>query len=210
MAYWMRSLLPAVTLFIFCCIPSAIAHSGRTNAQGCHNDRSNGTYHCHNNGNTSRPQGATLDRGTAPTARPTLPSSSYWQVLSVGDGDTLRIAKGNETLSIRLACIDAPELAQAYGQSAKERLQTLLPVGTPVAMRTVDTDRYERTVAELFSQGRNINLSLVESGHAVAYRRYLSNCNRSAYLSAEASAQQNRRAFWSQLNPVMPWDFRRQ
>ena len=45
----------------------------------------------------------------------------------------------------------------------------LLPVGTPVAVRTVDTDRYGRTVAELFSQGRNINLGMVESGHAVVY-----------------------------------------
>ena len=77
-------------------------------------------------------------------------------------------------------------------------------------MRTVDTDRYERTVAELFSQGRNINLSLIQSGHAVAYRQYLSNCDSSTYLNAEANAQQSRRAFWSQSNPVMPWDFRRQ
>ena len=78
-------------------------------------------------------------------------------------------------------------------------------------MRTVDTNRYGRTVAEPFSQGRNINLSLVESGHAVAYRQYLSNCDRDAYLSdAEAIAQQNQLAFWSLANPVMPWDFRRQ
>ena len=28
-------------------INSADAHSGRTNSEGCHNDRSNGTYHCH-------------------------------------------------------------------------------------------------------------------------------------------------------------------
>lgn len=41
-------------------------------------------------------------------------------------------------------------------------------------MRTVDTDRYGRAVAELFSQGRNISLSLVESGRAVAYCQYLS------------------------------------
>lgn len=76
-------------------------------------------------------------------------------------------------------------------------------------MRTLDTDRYDRTIAELFSQGRNINLSLVESGHAVAYRRYLENCDAETYLDAEAIAQRNRLAFWSMPNPVMPWDFRR-
>ena len=26
---------------------AAIAHSGRTNSQGCHNDNRTGTYHCH-------------------------------------------------------------------------------------------------------------------------------------------------------------------
>ena len=26
---------------------SHISHSGRTNAEGCHNDRKLGTYHCH-------------------------------------------------------------------------------------------------------------------------------------------------------------------
>lgn len=29
------------------------AHSGRTDSSGCHNDRSNGTYHCHNGGSSS-------------------------------------------------------------------------------------------------------------------------------------------------------------
>ena len=24
-----------------------ISHSGRTNSEGCHNDRKRGTYHCH-------------------------------------------------------------------------------------------------------------------------------------------------------------------
>ena len=26
---------------------STISHSGRTNSDGCHNDRKRGTYHCH-------------------------------------------------------------------------------------------------------------------------------------------------------------------
>ena len=190
--------------------PAAQAHSGRTNTQGCHNNRSNGTYHCHNGGSPASPTNrATPQPLSEPTPTSTA-TSSTWLVTSVGDGDTLRITKGSETQTVRLACIDAPETAQDYGKQAKERLQALLPVNTPVSMRTVDTDRYGRTVAELFSQGRNINLSLVESGHAVAYRQYLSNCDRDAYLDAEAIAQQNQLAFWSLANPVMPWDFRRQ
>ena len=32
------------------------AHGGRTNAAGCHNDRKNGGYHCHNSGTITAPQ----------------------------------------------------------------------------------------------------------------------------------------------------------
>jgi len=33
--------------------------------------------------------------------------------LSVGDGDTLRVQAGGRSITIRLACIDAPETAQS-------------------------------------------------------------------------------------------------
>lgn len=37
--------------------------------------------------------------------------------LSVGDGDTLRVQAGGRAITIRLACIDAPETAQSpWGQ----------------------------------------------------------------------------------------------
>ena len=33
-------------------------------------------------------------------------------VLSIGDGDTIRVQQGGKRITIRLACIDAPEMAQ--------------------------------------------------------------------------------------------------
>ena len=51
---------------------------------------------------------------------------------------------------------------------------------------------------------------MVQEGRAVVYRQYLSACagSQSRYLQAEAKAKQRKLAFWSQANPVMPWDFR--
>ncbi|MFM9110392.1 MAG: thermonuclease family protein, partial [Prochlorococcaceae cyanobacterium] len=43
--------------------------------------------------------------GAAPVSFPAT-------VLSVGDGDTLRVSRAGQLLTIRLACIDAPEMAQ--------------------------------------------------------------------------------------------------
>lgn len=131
-------------------------------------------------------------------------------VASVGDGDTIRVREGNKLMTVRLACIDAAEMAQKpYGERAAARLKQLLPVGKVVYLRTIATDKYNRKVAEVFVGDRSINLSMVQEGQAVVYRQYLNGCNAKQYLTAEADAQQKRLAFWNQRNPVMPWDFRR-
>jgi hypothetical protein len=50
---------------IACIAQQTQAHGGRTNAEGCHNDRKNGGYHCHN-GNAS----ATATRSTFNNSTP--------------------------------------------------------------------------------------------------------------------------------------------
>lgn len=41
-------------------------------------------------------------------------------VISVGDGDTIRVRMNGKPITLRLACIDAPETAQhPYGQQAR-------------------------------------------------------------------------------------------
>ncbi|MFG6104926.1 thermonuclease family protein [Leptothoe sp. EHU-05/26/07-4] len=234
-------LAPLIALAI---VSSAEAHSGRTNASGCHNNRQTGGYHCHGGGSSSSgtPSNSTPSRHSPSRPSPDinstpgnvidLPGSSsetpstqsapqdelsrladdLWDVVSVGDGDTMRVrSREGETITVRLACIDAPEMAQApYGENARRKLQELVPVGISVSLNPVDTDRYGRIVAEVFVQNFNLNLSMVQSGAAVAYRQYLSNCNADLYLEFEEYARQYRLGVWSQANPVMPWDYRQQ
>ena len=131
-------------------------------------------------------------------------------VLSIGDGDTLRVTEGARRVTVRLACIDAPETAQTpWGAEARRQLQQLAPVGSDVSLRVQATDRYGRTVAEIFRGGQSVNLALVRSGAAFAYRQYLARCDRGAYLGAEAAAQQQRVGVWSVPGGVQrPWDWR--
>ena len=97
-------------------------------------------------------------------------------------------ARRGKALTVRLACIDAPETAQGpYGQQARAYLQQRLPIGREVSLEVKTTDRYGRTVAEVIS-GININLALVEAGLAFAYRQYLGGCDAKAYLEAEERA----------------------
>lgn len=84
------------------------------------------------------------------------------QVISVGDGDTIRISGRDRALTVRLACIDAPETAQSWGKMATERLRQLLPQGQPVQIRPIEIDRYGRTVAEVFIGNSDpVNLQMV-------------------------------------------------
>jgi endonuclease YncB( thermonuclease family) len=131
-------------------------------------------------------------------------------VLSIGDGDTIRVRQAGKALTVRLACIDAPETAQGpYGQQARNYLQQRLPVGREVSLEVKTTDRYGRSVAEVFS-GVNINLALVEDGQAFAYRQYLSGCDAKAYLEAEERASRARLGVWQVKGGITrPWDFRR-
>jgi len=131
-------------------------------------------------------------------------------VLSVGDGDTIRVIEGSQRLTIRLACIDAPETAQRpYGAASRQLLQQLLPLGSTVSLRIQTKDRYGRTVAEVYRDGRSINLAMVSIGQAFAYRKYLAACDSRAYLTAEAEAQRQRRGFWSVPGGIQkPWDWR--
>jgi micrococcal nuclease len=194
----MKPIFTAVTLSaIVLCTNQVQAHPGGTDTQGCHTNRQTGEYHCHNSG-TNTPSNPQQTNVSA-------------QVLSVGDGDTLRAKMKGQTVTIRLGCIDAPEMAQSpFGVQARNRLQQILPAGQTVQVRSIESDRYGRTVAELFSGGRSVNLQMVAQGQAAVYTQYLSGCaaTQNQYLQAENQAKQKRLGFWSQSNPVMPWDFR--
>lgn len=141
------------------------------------------------------------------------PAAHAATVLSVGDGDTLRVDDGGQRLTVRLACIDAPEKRQApYGLAARQQLLTLAPIGSQVTLRTQGTDRYGRTIAELFTaDGGNVNLAMVASGHAFAYKAFLRRCDRIGYLKAERSAEAASRGVWAAPGGITrPWTFRKQ
>ncbi|MGH2413034.1 MAG: thermonuclease family protein, partial [Microcystaceae cyanobacterium] len=101
----------------------------------------------------------------------TASALEVWQVKpgSVYDGDTLRVIKGNQELKIRFACTDSPELKQDKGIAARDHLRSLLNrANNQVKINPVDTDRYGRTVAEIYttSGGRRDTCKM---GHVVKF-----------------------------------------
>ena len=139
-------------------------------------------------------------------------SANAATVVSVGDGDTVRVSEGSKRITVRLACIDAPESSQRpWGARSTAFLKQLTPVGSEVTLRVQTTDRYGRTVAELLNRRGNVNQLMVGAGQAFAYRRYLRQCDSERYLQLENKAQRQGIGVWS-IGPsgiTRPWDYRR-
>ena len=74
------------------------------------------------------------------------------RVKRIIDGDTFTVSVRGQKKTIRIACIDAPEMSKGiFGQESKDVLTGMLGVGSMVKLEEHDTDRYGRTVAEVFS-----------------------------------------------------------
>ena len=178
--------------------PQALAHGGGLDSQGCHTNSKTGDRHCHRSG------------GSSTEPKPGLVSGSA-TLVSVGDGDTVRVtSRQGEKVTIRLACIDAPETSQ--GASGKWSTQTLkgLIQGKSISLKPQVKDRYGRTVAEIYVGNRNINLQMVEVGAAYAYRQYLKQCDRDSYINAEDAASKKGLGVWGPYKPAqVPWEYRR-
>ena len=143
----------------------------------------------------------------------TTVAAAELKVLSIGDGDTIRVSSpsGANKTTVRLACIDAPETSQTpYGNDARQALQEQLPIGTEVGLRPKATDRYGRTVAEVMVGTTNINQELVQSGAAFVYWQFIEGCDRENYSRLENEARLKSLGVWAVPGGIQrPWDFRR-
>lgn len=127
-------------------------------------------------------------------------------VVAVDDGDSIRISQNGRVSSIRMACIDAPELDQPQGPQSANRLRQILPRNASVQFRITSTnDRYNRLVAEVYRNGVSVNMQMVQEGRAAVDRRLLYGClaNRDRYLAVEQTARQRRLGFWSLPDPLL-------
>lgn len=142
----------------------------------------------------------------------TAPTALGATVVSTGDGDTLRVNDRGKTVTVRLGCVDAPERSQLpWGQTASTHLKQLLPQGQRVQLRQIDRDQYGRTIAEVFVNGRSVNLQMVTDGQAAVYRPSVNQCDAQSFNRAERQAKRAGLGIWNPRHPiqVMPWDYRK-
>ncbi len=151
-------------------------------------------------------------------------------VIEVEDGDTYRVNVQGLILSIRSACIDAPEIGHSlssiyskspllqdqflWGNLAKARVQQLADSGSVVQLvpHGLDVVYGQRNIAEvLLGDGSELEAHLVEEGLAPVYDTFKNTCPNYDDLKAkEATAKAAGSGVWGDSQFVMPWTFRKQ
>lgn len=130
------------------------------------------------------------------------------KVIGIADGDTITVLHDGRPEKIRLASIDCPEKAQAYGHQAKEFTAAMV-FRQVVQVDASGKDRYGRTIGKITtSNGKVLNEELVKAGLAWWYRKYAPEDARLAEM--ERQARERRLGLWADRDPVPPWEFRKQ
>jgi endonuclease YncB( thermonuclease family) len=137
------------------------------------------------------------------------PDGSQHKVLSVVDGDTIRIETAEGSLSVRIIGIDTPETVHPYkpvesgGYEASDRAKELLENQIVTIHFDPDPkhdkwDKYKRLLAYLdMPDGRDFGLIMVTEGLAKAYPKYPFS-RQETYLEAEKIAQQSKIGIWAE------------
>ncbi|MGH2414911.1 MAG: thermonuclease family protein [Microcystaceae cyanobacterium] len=99
---------------------------------------------------------------------------------------------------------------QDKGIAARDHLRSLLNrAGNQVKINPVDTDRYGRTVAEIYANNQLVQLQQVKVGMVWAYEQYKSDCPHWNEIErAFQEARSQRKGIFLRGNPTPPWEWR--
>lgn len=128
------------------------------------------------------------------------------RVVGVSDGDTITLLTAEkQQVKVRLAEIDAPEKAQAFGNKSKQSLSDLC-FGMQAVLNVQATDRFGRTIARVSCSGVDANAEQVRRGFAWVYDKYVKD---QQIYGVQEEARTSSRGLWSYSAPIPPWEFRR-
>ena len=129
----------------------------------------------------------------------------------VVDGDTVVfVSATGQRIRLRLAGIDAPEMAMPYGDLAKNMLIQLVGA-EEVTVYASKLDRFGRAIAKVIAKDRDVNLALINQGLAWHYKRYAheqTSSDADAYAQTENEARAREAGLWKETRPVPPWAYR--
>ena len=135
-----------------------------------------------------------LDAQSRPELLRMLGQTVSGTVISVADGDTVRLRLDNkQIIRVRLEGIDAPEQGEPFSAQARNAARVLL-FDKRVLVKATDVDNYDRLVARLTVKGIDSSVHLLESGLACHFTRFANDAN---LARAQLVARTAGRGFWA-------------
>lgn len=133
------------------------------------------------------------------------------KVVRITDGDTITVEANGNRHKVRLSGIDTPERDQPWGDAATREMRRMV-AGKHVRVEWYKKDRWKRLIGNVYVDGEDVGLLMIERGMAWHFKRYAKEQDpedRTAYAEVEKAAQGARRGLWSDPNPVPPREWRR-
>lgn len=143
-----------------------------------------------------------------------------YRVTRIVDGDTIEATDGHLTFRIRIAGMDAPEWRQRFGRQATNRLKRLIG-NQKIEIQPIlhKTDRYNRVLGQVFVNGKDVSLMMIEEGMATYFRPFCHDYpadqkfydyNPLPYIQAEQKALKASRGIWVQEKIMLPCEYRKE
>ena len=117
-------------------------------------------------------------------------------VIDVIDGDTLRVSYYDLPITLRISCIDAPELRKNMGVKSREFLLETLK-DKEISFEVLRRDAYNRYIADVKHDEKRIDETMVEAGLAYHWVKY---SNNNLLFDLERQAQSLKIGIWTEQN----------
>lgn len=128
-------------------------------------------------------------------------------VVSIADGDTIKVLHDGKEELVRLYGIDAPEKEQDAGLRAKDLIHALV-TGRNIEIKPIDVDSYGRTVGLVSIDGIILNELMIRNGYAWVYQHFCRIQSCSAWIKLEREARRHKKGMWGDANIMPPWEWR--
>ncbi|HKO95956.1 MAG TPA: thioredoxin domain-containing protein [Pyrinomonadaceae bacterium] len=131
-------------------------------------------------------------------------------VIEVRDGQSVVVFSGGRKFTVVLKGVDAPELAQDFGETSRQHLAYLV-LDKPVEIEFSQLDG-GHVIGKVICNQLDMGLQVVRDGAAwydTASAKSLSEAERNVYAAAQQLAREESRGLWQDGTPMPPWEWRR-
>lgn len=134
-------------------------------------------------------------------------SSAAYQVISVIDGDTIKVSQNGTVMTVRLIGLDTPETkdprkpVECFGRESTSKMKELVE-GKRVTLVSDptqgDLDKYKRSLRYVMLEtGQDVALKMIQAGFGHEYTYDLPYAKQAAYKDAQRIAQLEGAGLWA-------------